>query len=61
MAIKKFNRQELFFISVGHKFPSTITCTKLTVYYQNSTCFDRSHDLEEAVFQTHVATVLHAF
>jgi len=28
-------------VNVGHKFPSTITCTKLTVHYQNSKCFDQ--------------------
>jgi hypothetical protein len=41
MAIKKFSRQELFLIRVGHKFPSTITCTKLKVRYQISKCFDQ--------------------
>ena len=41
MAIKKFSRQELFLIYVGHKFPSTITRTKLKVYHQNSKCFDQ--------------------
>jgi hypothetical protein len=41
MAIKKFSRQELFLIHVGHKFSSIITYTKLKVLYQYSKCFDQ--------------------
>jgi hypothetical protein len=42
MAIEKFSRQELFLVHVGHKFPSTITYTKLKFHYHNSKCFDQN-------------------